>query len=82
VPVHSLTITPEGWSNIARFDGMQRSLQPLKKGFDSGVRVSCPNFSTLSIQVDDDIQAGEIRESIDGKKPQVIHYDPDTGALL
>ena len=81
-PVYSLTITPEGWLNIARFDGMQCSLEPLKKGFDSGVRVSCPNFSTLSIQVDDDIQAGEIRESIDGKKPQVFHYDPDTGALL
>ncbi|MBB6142987.1 hypothetical protein HNQ77_000931 [Silvibacterium bohemicum] len=81
-PVYSLTITPEGWLNIARFDGAQCSLQPLATGFDSGVKVACPNFSPFSIQVDDDISSGQIRESIDGEKSKIFYYDPDTGALL
>jgi hypothetical protein len=81
-PVYSLTVTTEGWLNLARFDGLQCSLQPLKKGFDSGVKLNCSAFPTLSIHVDDDINAGEIRESVDGKIVEVFHYDPDTGASL
>jgi hypothetical protein len=81
-PVYSMTITPEGWLNFARFDGQQCLLRPIAEGFDSGVVVSCSDFASLSIKVDDDIDAGEVRESIDGKTIEVFHYDPDTGALL
>lgn len=81
-PVYSMTITPEGWLNFARFDGQQCLLHPIAEGFDSGVIVSCSDFASLSIKVDDDIDAGEIREFIDGKISEVFRYDHDTGALL
>jgi hypothetical protein len=80
-PVYSLTITLEGWLNLSRLDGAQCSLRPLTKGFDGGVKVSCPTFPPISIQVEDDIAAGELRESVNGKTA-AFRYDPDTGFLL
>lgn len=81
-PVYSLTITPEGWLNISRYDGLQCSLRPLTKGFDDGVKVTCPTFPDISIQVEDDIGAGELQETINGKISAQFHYDSDTGLLL
>lgn len=79
-PVYSITITQEGWLNLSRFDGQACSLKPIASGFDSGAEVRCPSFPDLAVKVDDDIDHGEIRESINGKVAQVFHYDPDTGA--
>jgi hypothetical protein len=81
-PVYSLTITPEGWLDISRFDGLQCTLRPLTKGFDGGVLVNCPNFPSVSVQVQDDIEAGELGELIDAKVAARFHYDVDTGLLL
>jgi hypothetical protein len=80
--VYSLTITPEGWLNISRFDGLQCSLRPVTKGFDGGVLVSCPDFPSVSVQVQDDIDAGELSESIDAQIVARFHYDVDTGFVL
>ena len=81
-PIFSMTITSEGWLNLSRFDGLQCALRPIAKGFDSGIKVTCPAFPAISIQVKDNIESGEIRESIDGKLSSLFRYDPDTGALL
>ncbi len=81
-PVYSMTITPEGWLNLTRFDGQKCSLKPIGDGFDSGIEIRCPSFPPMSIKVEDDIEHGQIREVIDGRRTQVFHYDPDTGAAL
>ncbi len=81
-PVFSLTITKEGWLNLARFDGSLCTLRPVKEGFDSGVRVSCPSFPMQEIQITDNIDDGTMSEWINGKIEAIIHYDKDTGTLL
>ena len=81
-PVFSLKITPEGWLQFGRFDGPTCDLSPLGRGFDSGAGVACPSFELLSLQVQDDLQRSEIRESVNGKVSAVFHYDPDSGILL
>jgi hypothetical protein len=81
-PIFSLTITSEGWLDIGRFDGKTCNLVPTGHGFDSGIKVSCPDFPTLTLHVDDDMTMGEIREVIDDKAITIFHYDPHTGALL
>ena len=68
--------------NLARFDGSVCSLVPVGRGFDSGVRVACPDAASASIFVEDDLKRGEIRELIDGKRTAVFHYDMDNGVLL
>jgi hypothetical protein len=81
-PVFSLILTPEGGLNFARNDGLQCSLRPLEQGFQSGIEVSCPPFPKKIIKVEDDLKAGEIKESVDGKISSVFHYDSANGALL
>jgi len=81
-PVYSLTITPEGWLNFARFDGVACTLVRIGHGFDAGVQVSCPVFPPVSVRVEDDLQQGEIREWIDGKPVAIFRYDSDSGMLL
>ncbi|HTV55363.1 MAG TPA: hypothetical protein VMI06_10650 [Terriglobia bacterium] len=81
-PMLTLTITQDGWLNLSRFDGVMCSLVPVGHGFDSGVKVTCPNSSTHSLFVADDLQLGEIKERIDGKITSVFHYDLDNGVLL
>jgi len=81
-PMFSLTITPQGWLTFTRFDGPQCSLNPIAHGFDSGVKVSCPDFPALSLRVEDDLQEGRIRESIDGGPTATFPYDRDSGLLL
>jgi len=81
-PVFTLKITPEGWLQFGRFDGQTCGLTPLQRGFDSGTKLTCPSFEPLSLQVEDDLQHSEIRESVNSKIAVVFHYDPDSGLLL
>jgi len=81
-PVFSLTITPEGWLDLARFDGLRCTLRPIDSGFQSGVTVGCAGFAPDAIRVEDDLDADEIREFINGERYAVFHYDRDTGALI
>jgi hypothetical protein len=81
-PVYSLTITSEGWLDFKRSDGSQCTLRPVANGFQSGVHINCPSFPDETIQVQDDLKAGEIKESINGKVSSIYHYDTSTGALL
>lgn len=80
--VYSLKITPEGWLNLHRYDGASCSLRPHGKGFAGGIRVTCANFLSFSVHVEDDLGKSEVHESIDGKVTASFLYDPDTGALL
>jgi hypothetical protein len=81
-PMFTLTITQDGWLNLSRFDGATCSLTPAGHGFDSGVKVACPDSPQRELSVEDDLQLGEIRETIDGKITAVFHYDLDNGMLL
>jgi len=51
-----------------------RSVVPLEHGFDSAAKVACPKYATVALRIEDDIERGEITESIDGKAAAVKRF--------
>lgn len=81
-PIFTLTITPEGWLNFARFDGATCAIVPTGHGFDTGTKVSCPSFPPVNIAVEDDLTHGAIQVHVDGALAESFLYDSDTGLVL
>ncbi|MEE5055715.1 hypothetical protein V2J84_18770 [Pseudomonas alliivorans] len=83
-PVYTHRITPQGWLQISRPDGEMCMIVPLEPaegpGFASGASITCSDGFRRVLKVDDDLQQGRLKVSIDSVQ-EVFSYDPDTGAL-
>ncbi|PCK93079.1 hypothetical protein PsyrCH409_05320 [Pseudomonas viridiflava] len=82
-PVYTHRITPEGWLQISRPDGATCTIEPLEpkgSGFANGASITCSGGFRHVLRVDDDLQQGRLKVSIDDVE-EIFSYDPDTGAL-
>jgi hypothetical protein len=57
-------------------------LQSGRKGFASGAKVACTTGQTSSVTARDDVEAGVLTVSVEGKPNEIYKYDPDTAVLL
>ncbi|MBC7928292.1 MAG: hypothetical protein H7039_21845 [Bryobacteraceae bacterium] len=79
--LYTLTITGQGWLELAIPSGGSCLLRPVSRGFQSGSFVECDGRPGLKVHVNDDLTRSTLLVRVNGRRRNYL-YDRDTGNLL